>query len=245
MRWSRLLLPLLFGGVFLGGLLLFAPAAVMATLLERSTAGRISLAQTSGSFWQGSGVLIMHSKSTSHTLGLHHWRWRPDASLEVRKGDNVPMAVSLSPLAGRVDISQLNLTLPTVLLEALAPQLGPYQLQGVLTARSEHLTLQQDGLHGPLSIDWHQAASRLSPVRPLGDYRIVLQGNGSTLNAQLSTLSGKLQLSAQGQLLPGGHLQINGTAQASPEAKDELNELLHYIGPEQSPGVYTLALVPQ
>ncbi|MDP1635255.1 MAG: hypothetical protein Q8L69_11320, partial [Gallionellaceae bacterium] len=69
---------------------------------------------------------------------------------------------------------------------------------------------------------------------------------GAGVDAQLSTLSGKLQLTGTGSFDPGSGMQLNGTAQAGPgEDAAELNELLHHIGPELSPGVFKLALMPQ
>jgi general secretion pathway protein N len=95
-------------------------------------------------------------------------------------------------------------------------------------------------------MDWLGAASALSSIRPLGDYRILLKGNGTALDAQLSTLSGKLQLTGNGTYDNTSGMRFTGTAQAAPgTAATELNELLHHIGPEISPGVFTLALMPQ
>jgi general secretion pathway protein N len=108
------------------------------------------------------------------------------------------------------------------------------------------LTLDAAGVNGQVSVDWLRAASGLSTIRPLGDYRISLQGNGPSMEAQLSTLSGKLQLAGKGSFDNAAGMRFNGTAQAAPgTAEAELNELLHHIGPEISPGVFTLALMPQ
>src|SRR5512145_2300256 len=55
----RVLLVLVFGCVFFGGLLAFAPASLMGYALERASGGTLSLAQTQGSAWQGSGVALL------------------------------------------------------------------------------------------------------------------------------------------------------------------------------------------
>ena len=101
-------------------------------------------------------------------------------------------------------------------------------------------------MNGQITVDWLHAASALSEIRPLGDYRILLQSNGRALDAQLSTLSGKLKLDGKGSFDNASGMRFNGTAQAAPGiAATELNELLHHIGPEVSPGVFALALMPQ
>ena len=66
------------------------------------------------------------------------------------------------------------------------------------------------------------------------------------MDAKLSTLSGKLLLSATGSFDQVNGMLVNGTAQAAPgAAAAELNELLHHLGPEISPGVFKLAVMPQ
>lgn len=243
----RVLLATLFGCAFLIGLLAFAPASLMGYALERSSGGTLSLAQTTGNLWQGSGVALLRQKTRYQTLGRYRWRLNLlGASLQVQAGESVPMTVHHMPLSGRVEIENLHITLPASALELAAPQLGPYQLQGELVAQGDRLALDATGLNGRVTIDWTNAASGLSEIRPLGDYRILLQGNGSAVDAQLSTLSGKLQLTGTGRFDRASGMQINGTAQAAPgTAAEELNELLHHIGPEVSPGVFTLGLMPQ
>lgn len=243
----RVSLALLFGCVFLAGMLFFAPASLMGYALARASGGTLSLAQTTGSLWHGAGVALLKNKSRQQTLGNYHWKLNLlDASMQVQTNDSAPMIVRYIPFSNRVNIDKLRVTLPASTLELIAPQLGPYQLQGMFEAHSEHLELDASGLNGLVTVDWARAASGLSEIRPLGDYRIVLNGNGNAVGAQLSTLSGKLLLNGTGSFDPQNGMQLTGTAQAAPgAAAAELNELLHHIGPEISPGVFTLALMPQ
>lgn len=247
MTLRRVLLALVFGSVFLVGLFAFAPASLMGYALERASGGTLTLAQTTGSLWQGSGVALLKNKSRYQTLGSYRWHLQLfRAALQVQAAESAPMTVRYIPFASRVDIDNLRIALPASSLELATPQLGPYQLQGALDAHSDHLTLDASGLNGQITVDWLRAASGLSDIRPLGDYRILLQGNGAALDGQLSTLSGMLQLSGTGRFDKASGMQINGTAQAAPGAAvAELNELLHHIGPEVSPGVFKLALMPQ
>lgn len=244
---NRLALALVFGGVFLLGLLAFAPASLVGYALERASGGTLSLAQTTGNLWQGSGVALLRHKSRQQTLGSYRWKLNLfSASLQVQTGTSSPMTVRYIPFSGQVSITDLHITLPASSLELIAPQLGPYQLLGLFDARGDQLTLGTNELNGQVVVDWVNAASGLSEIRPLGNYRIVLQGNGPAVDAQLSTLSGKLQLNGTGRFDGKTGMRINGTAQAAPgAAAAELNELLHHIGPEISPGVFTLALMPQ
>ncbi len=247
MTLRRVLLTLAFGSVFLMGLFAFAPASLMGYELERVSGGTLSLVQTTGSVWHGSGVALLRQNSRYQTLGSYRWNLKfLSASFQVQTGESAPITVRYVPFAGRITIENLHLILPASSIELAAPQLGPYQLQGTLEVSSDHLTLDAGGMNGQITVDWARAASALSEIRPLGDYRILLQSNGAALDAQLSTLSGKLILSGKGSFDKINGMRINGTAQAAPgAAAAELNELLHHIGPEVTPGVFALALMPQ
>jgi general secretion pathway protein N len=244
----RVSLALLFCSVFLAGVIAFAPASLMGYALERATGGMLSLAQTEGSLWHGSGVALLKTKAHYQTLGNYRWQLKPfNAALQVQAGEAAPMTVRYVPFSGQLDIDTLHLTLPASILELAAPQLGPYQFQGSLDARCDHLTLNAGGMNGQITVDWLRAASGLSEIRPLGDYRILLQGKGATVDAELSTIAGKLQLAGKGSFgTTSGMQNFSGTAQAERgTAEADLNELLHHIGPEVSPGVFSLALMPQ
>jgi general secretion pathway protein N len=243
----RALLALAFVSVFIIGLIAFAPASLMGYTLERVSGGTLSLVQTRGSLWHGSGVGLLRQNSGYQSLGSYRWQLQVfSASLQVQAGEAAPMTVRYVPFAGRVDVDNLHISLPASIIGSIAPPLGPYQLQGSLETSSDHLALDASGAHGQITVDWLDAASALSEIRPLGDYRILLQSNGRALDAQLSTVSGKLKLEGKGSFDSASGMRFNGTAQAAPGiAAMEMNELLHHVGPEVSPGVFILALMPQ
>ncbi len=242
----RASLTALFAAVFFVSLLALAPASLMGMVVERATSGQLMLARTQGSLWQGSGILLFKNTAGIRSLGAYRWQLQPwQAAMQLQSGSYEPMTLRYRPILARLDLDQLRLDLPAALLEVAIPQLHPYRLQGALHAHADHLELDGHGMLGQITVDWLHAASGLSPIAPLGDYSIILQGDGQKLQASLSTQGGKLQLQARGHLDPVRGMQISGTAQAAADAKEELNELLHYIGPETRPGIYTLALMPQ
>lgn len=247
MTLRRVLLALAFAGVFIAGLIAFAPASLMGYALQRVSGGALSLVQTQGSIWRGSGVALLRQNSRYQSLGSYRWQMHVlNASVQVQAGDATLMNARYVPFAQRIDVDNLHLSLPASAIDIVAPQLAPYQLQGSLTASSDHLTLDAAGIHGQAVLEWLHAASALSEIRPLGDYRILLQGNGQSLDAQLSTLSGKLKLDGKGSFDNMAGMRFNGTAQAAPGvAEAEVTELLHHIGPEISPGIFALGLMPQ
>jgi len=242
-----------FAGVFCASLLVMAPASLLSAQLESFSGGRLSLANTSGTLWHGSGILLLRNDTQFISLGDYAWQLRPvellasGLAFEVRHGEEgAPMRIRYAPLRQQVELSQWHTTLPAQVLSILSPQLRPYQLNGEIRLTTDALSFSPVGIQGRATVDWLQAGSGLTDVYPLGEYRILIDGTGQGVALQLSTLAGQLRLAGSGQVAPGRGLVFNGTAQATQgERQEALNELLHHVGPETSPGVFTLGLISQ
>lgn len=242
-----------FAGVFCASLVVMAPASLLSVQLDSFSGGRLSLANTGGTLWHGSGVLLLRNDTQFISLGDYAWQFRPAELLnngmafEVRHGEEgAPMRIRYAPWRRQAELSQWHTTLPAQVLAILSPQLRPYQLSGEIKLTTDALSFSTGGIQGKATVDWTQAGSGLTDVYPLGDYRILMDGTGRLVAVQLSTLSGKLRLAGSGQVEPGRGLLFNGTAQATPgEQQEALTELLHHVGPETSPGVFTLGLISQ
>ena len=81
---------------------------------------------------------------------------------------------------------------------------------------------------GRVQVDAAQISARLSTLKPMGSYRLVLLG-GATPSLTLATLEGSLQLSGSGQWV-GSRLRFEGLASAVPERQEALSNLLNIIG---------------
>ena len=90
---------------------------------------------------------------------------------------------------------------------------------------------KQVQLQGQAQLDALGMSTRLSTLRPMGSYRLVLQGgrHGEAPTLQLSTLDGALLLSGSGQWV-GQRLRFTGEARAAPEREAALANLLNIIG---------------
>jgi len=249
MRAHRWLL-LVFLCAFVLALGVSAPAALVNTYLNRMTGGQLTLARTEGTLWQGSGVLLLRHGTQFLPLGRYAWQVRPATelgriSLVVDGGGDAPSHLLISPWRNEVEVLRGNALLPAQLLAVFAPQLTPYRLSGELLLSSEHFLVTPDSSAGTVTLDWRQATSGLTDIAPLGDYRVLLLGEEKDLKITLSTLGGKLLLSGNGLIKSGGKLSLQGTAQATPDQRENLSDLLHHIGPELSPGVFGFSLSAQ
>ena len=121
---------------------------------------------------------------------------------------------------------------PAGLLSGLGTPWNTVQAQGQLIASTQGFNARWTPgrltLGGRVQLDALQISSRLSTLRPMGSYRVVLLGGISPM-LELSTLEGSLQLTGQGQWV-GQRLRFDGAASVTPESVDALSNLLNIIG---------------
>lgn len=240
-----------FAFIFCISLLVMAPASLLGAQLEGFSGGRLSMANTRGTLWHGSGILLFQHETRFITLGDYAWQLSPSAlfthglAFEVRHGEQgSAMQLAFAPMQQKLELTHWHTTLPAQILAVLAPQLRPYQLSGEIGLTTDSFAFSPSGAQGKANLDWMQAGSGLSHVYPLGSYQIMLEGAGNKTTVQLVTVSGELQLAGSGQIELDKGLDFKGTAQAaSGEQQEALTELLHHVGPETSPGVFALGLI--
>lgn len=148
-----------------------------------------------------------------------------------------PVRVDAFPLwrGVRVQVSDHTSNWPASWLVGLGAPWNTVQPEGQMQLQTKQLQWsQQSGteqLQGQAELQMQQLATRLSTLRPLGSYRIRLQG-GDTMALSLDTLEGSLQLTGSGQLV-NGHVRFNGEATAAPDAEAALSNLLNILGQRQ------------
>ena len=231
-------------------LVLFAPARWLAQAVGRASGERLQLVNARGTVWTGQADLILTggegSRNPSALDGGLRWQIRPALAagvpvlqLHVQAPCCTPEALPLT-LRPRVGGGELQLGAtssrwPADLLSGLGTPWNTLRLQGQLALQTQGFTVRQDQgrttLHGSVTVDALDMASRLSTLRPLGSYRLQLQtsDDGRTASLQLDTLQGDLMLKGSGQWV-GGRLRFNGEAQATPAREAALGNLLNIMG---------------
>ncbi len=230
----------------LGALTVFAPAAWLAAGIAQASKGQVVLADPRGTVWQGSAQLVLTGgvASTDATALPERVWWTLWPSLAGLHGEvlatccsTTPAKVLASPRWGgaRLDVTALKLNLPAQLLTGLGTPWNTLNLQGQLLLASNAVSLHwaqgRTQLDGSATLDITEASSRLSTLRPLGDYRLSLMG-GAAPSVQLQTLQGALQLTGSGQWV-GSRIRFSGEASAAPEREAALSNLLNIIGRRQ------------
>ncbi|TNF57993.1 MAG: type II secretion system protein N [Burkholderiales bacterium] len=244
MGWLALLLGLLVA------LVLFAPARWLAGAVTGMTDGRLQLLNARGSLWDGQADVVLTGGSGSQTSATLpqgiRWRLRPaweEGSPALRLALQAPCCTAdplLLSLRGGISSLSLHLAAsrshwPADLLAGLGTPWNTLRLEGRLQLQTDGFAARWNqgrlGLQGGIGLDAFDLSSRLSPLRPLGSYRLELRAasDGHTGSLSLSTLSGALQLRGEGQWV-GSRLRFEGVAEAEQGREMALTNLLNIIG---------------
>ncbi len=224
--------------------LVYAPARWMTEAVQRDGQGRVVFQDTRGTVWNGSAQLVLAggagSQDAATLPGRLAWQLRPSwTGLRVRLQADCcmqqPWRLALQPrwTGARLALDDSLSQWPAQWLTGLGTPWNTVQAEGQLTLSTQGLTMEWTAgrlsLAGRAQLDASQISSRLSTVRPMGNYRITVLG-GATPTLQLETLEGSsLQLSGTGQWV-GSKLRFDGTASATPDRLDAFSNLLNIIG---------------
>jgi len=240
-------------GVLLGlfmTLLLYAPAQWLAHAVALATHDQLQLQEARGTVWQGSAQVVLTggagSRDAQALPGRISWALQPlnsEAQLALRSDCcmTTPLRLRISPAwdGAQLQLSDTASTWPAALLSGLGAPWNTLQPEGDLAIAPQQLSLQWQSGHlrtqGSVKITARNMASRLTPLKPMGTYQVDLTAAAapsSGIDLKLSTVSGSLWLSGQGQWV-GQRLRFQGEASAAPEHEAALNNVLSIIGRRQ------------
>ena len=228
--------------------LVFCPAAWLAPLIEQQTGGRITLGDAQGSIWHGSAFIGAAPSGldpvTPLLPGRFAWRLSPTVLVGVLDGilENpaaLAQPVQLTGSWSQWQVSPSAILLPAERLAALGAPLNTIAPTGEMRLSWGPLQLARHGrqvdLNGAMQLDLLDIASRLSPIKPLGAYRMEMEWQGQTAQMKLATLHGPMVLSGSGSL-ERGRLRFSGRAQAAPGQEERLANLLNLLGQRRQEG---------
>lgn len=234
--------------VALATLLIFFPVAWVATILEQQSAGRLTLGDAHGTLWQGSayigGAASSRDPVTPLLPGRFSWRLSPMILLgsihaEVENAAALSQPVTVTGNWHQWQISGAAISLPAERLAALGAPLNTILPSGQMRLSWQPLQLvQQHGrieMTGSIKLEMHDVASRLSPVKPLGSYDLVLDWQGTHAAVMLDTVQGPMLLNGSGTF-SDGHLQFSGTARAEAGQEQKLANFLNLLGQRRREG---------
>ncbi|RZI72890.1 MAG: hypothetical protein EOP38_30615 [Rubrivivax sp.] len=239
------------------GLIVFAPASWLAQGLVVVSEGRLLLAESQGTVWNGDAVVVLTggpgSRDARSLPGRLNWALRPHGlglKLTLQQDCCVPqpVVIQVQPGWGRARIAVLMQPAPSAppvpsgaighwpaaWLTGLGTPWNTLQLGGVIRLSSNALVVEwvhgRVRLEGQAQIAVDDVSSSVTTLDRLGSYRLDLSGDPQgSVNLSLMTLDGALQLSGQGQVGMGG-LRFRGEARASESERGALDNFLNIIG---------------
>ncbi|MEJ5992290.1 type II secretion system protein N [Ramlibacter sp. PS3R-8] len=226
-----------------GALVLFAPARWLTAGVDRATGGQLLLTDARGTLWGGSAQLVLTggagSTDAAALPGRVTWTLRPRwdgvlARVRPECCSREPIEVRAHWRVGgvRAVVADGLSEWPAHVTTGLGTPWNTLQLDGDLQLRTQGLSVEwiagRLAIAGRAELMALRVASRLSTLRPMGSYRMTLQG-GTPATLAVDTLDGSLQLSGTGQWV-GSRLRFNGEASAAPEREAALANLLNIIG---------------
>ena len=235
-------------GVYALALIATAPATLVDAGLQRASDGRLRLAAAQGTLWSGAGQLeIRDAGRRSGVARSLAWRVVPESLLRgylvcaVGLGQSAarfPVTLSLS----RIELANADISLPATVLGLGVPKLAPLGLTGEVLIHVSSLSIARDRMAGNATLQWRAAGSALTPVSPLGDYELRIEGEGSAVRATLHTLQGPLQLDGKGSWTHGDSTAFLAMARVPPQHQQQLAPLLRLIAVERGEGRFELQL---
>lgn len=242
-RWAAL-------GATLGVLLtvtVAAPARWLAAAVAQASGGHLQLLEPTGRVWAGSARLALaggaDSRDRAALPGQLHWRLTPTLTgVQARlvlDCCTTPEGLLLraSPRWGGVHLQVADGAShgPAAVLAGLGTPFNTIAPEGELNLVTQGLAATwlagRLQLAGSATLTARALSSRLSTLRPMGSYQLVLRG-GSNVGLTLSTLEGGLRLSGSGHWV-GTRLQFQGEASAAPGLQGQLANLLNILGRRQ------------
>jgi general secretion pathway protein N len=225
------------------------PAAWVTPQFARQTQGHVNLVEPAGSLWHGSATLVLAAGTevggATQLPGRIEWHtafWpllTGRLRMRMRQTDAMPDAVNVDATPGGALLSGGSIAVPAALLSGLGAPFNTLDLQGDVRMSWTDWRVLNGRAFGQLTMTLTDMISRVSPVKPLGSYSVVLQSQGKASTIDLSTLKGPLMLSGHGTV-SGEGTTFHGEASATSEARDNLAGLLNLLGRPTGDGVIAL-----
>ena len=228
--------------------LAFCPAAWMAAVVESQTGGRLTLGDAQGTLWHGSafigGAPSGADPVTPLLPGRFEWRLSPlvllgQVDATVQNDEALTQPVTIVGSWYQWQVSGAAVSLPAERLAGLGAPLNTIQPSGRMQLAWSPLQIMRQGnnvaVSGTTTLQMDDIASRLSPIKPLGAYQLIMDWRGQRAQLTLTTLKGPMLLSGKGTLT-NGRMQFSGKAEAEAGQEERLANLLNLLGQRRREG---------
>lgn len=240
-------------GFYLIFLIVTAPASLMAWILRDVSNDTIHLAAPRGSVWRGYGELVIRGNNdVAVSFGDGRWSLNPlwlgagqvAVRLHFENRQDGPLQFSGQIRAGfsGLKLHDTRVVFPATLIATVFAPAAFVTPGGTVQLAIGDLQLGRQKIDGAAQLDWIDASSSLSTVRPLGRYRFLLRGEGEVATIDIATVSGDLTLTGKGdwRIVPG-QLQLQMSVRPAARVQ-EFEPLLKLFGKDQGDNTRKIAI---
>ena len=229
-------------------LAVLVPASFVASRLEAQAPGALEIIEPAGTLWRGQARVRL-TPAGGAPVELEHVEWQlvPRALAAGRlafalkaSGAGVDATLEAARGVSKWEVRELSARGSAATLSAAFPLLAAWRPEGAFALRAPALSWDGRELLGEARLEWQGAALALSPVRPLGTYRLEVRSEGGPAKLVVSTLDGPLKVAGLGTLSLPSNLAFSGEARAEGEAMKSLEPLLNLLGPRRADGARSL-----
>jgi general secretion pathway protein N len=239
-------------GVVSSGAVLLArlPAAWIAPQFARFSQGHVNLVDPAGSLWNGSATLMLaagHDAGDATLLpGRIEWQtsfWPlfiGRVRMQMRQTEAMPDPITVEATLRSATMTGGSMAVPVSLLAGLGAPFNTLAFDGNMQLAWTSWRTFGTEAFGRLTISLSDLSSRVSLVKPLGSYQMVVQAVGASSTLDLTTQKGPLLLNGHGSVSRVS-TSFSGTASAEPEQRERLAGLLNLLGRPMGPGKVALS----
>ncbi len=236
-KFNKILLIFLSFIIFCGLIIWQIPAWVVGSIASKYSANRVSTAYETGTFWNGSAMLLASDSNGKSVVPITKINWT--IKLGLTKFVEITFTSSEQPIA-IIDLTKSGLVVNTVNLDMSMDQITPFlgNLGTLGLSGTVHVTA--DDLHlgkansGVINVSLQDVGSGISPLNPIGSYSLRFDLSSSSINV---VNSGDSIISVNGSGNMSG-LVLNSTIQ--PDKKEQMLQFMTMMGIPQPDGSYKM-----
>jgi hypothetical protein len=244
LKFRKSLIVISFITIFVGVMIVNTPAWVLNSPLTKYSRGQLKLYNLSGSFWNGSGLLVASASSKHNKTGavpLIHLSWK--VSLGLSKYMNVQLLLDQRNVANvyldkhGLSIDNLDISLSISQISRLSDIIDDLKIAGNLQLKAKHILIAGKQT-GTMDMIAKNVSSGMSPVNPLGSYNIKINLDGGKIDiATNDDDSTVLNLNGSGTFNA-----LTVKASVSNEKAEKMKTFITLMGIPNPDGTYNLKL---
>jgi hypothetical protein len=222
--------------IFIATFIYSAPASLLSTIINHYSNSRLVLYNTTGTFWNGSGLLVGYGpkleKSDPIVLLNWHVKIGTQKLIDVVFDDGVQQIAEVHFNFGNIVFDNLNITLSTIQIAHLVNLINAYGISANIVMHGSQIMFSKEGNSGTIEIQINNMVLNLSHVNPIGSYlvKINMADNNISVTSQghpILTLNGT-----------GNFDQLMLNLEVQPQYQKDLATILSLLGHMQTNGLY-------